>query len=436
MHFTRHDWPISHVRFLCEKVAALNDSKRALRLVDSLLHRLHSSSFEMSDRELLLRGLHAVHALVIADGCSLVLPFLESGGAEQRARVLQAAVEINVRFEGQDATGRLAWCLLREVGPTSALESSGAPLLSYVLKAEARRLAKRGSLLREKEEADKHQDSSLRETSNVYAFLVNVMEQSTGDSQQVMSRYLIDFEKVNGEEKPEQGKEEQENEKEQEASGINDDLVDSQSLEESGEPQFTTKAPSIDMHLRDFLPGNQMESSMKMDVCECYCAASLWNSSGLHQEEKSREKIARRLGLRNDGPARVEKAFEELLHLQNPWMQGREGTDGDWEALQLEALGRFIFSMLLSYIRKKVKREPSGELDGFKLLFEAIRQWDADTHEKYLEQQFLLKELSIGRRNEHLPSWSGGVTKMRSGRLPPEFAGTNPKVRYIVTFVW
>lgn len=70
--------------------------------------------------------------------------------------------------------------------------------------------------------------------------------------------------------------------------------------------------------------------------------------------------------------------------------------------------------MLLSYIRKKVKRDPSGALDGFKLLFEAIRQWDADTHERCLEQQFLLKELSIGRRNEHLPSWSGGVTKMRS----------------------
>jgi hypothetical protein len=187
--------------FFVKKVAVLNDSKRALRLVDSLLHRLHSSSFQMTDRELFLRGLRAVHAPVIADRCSLVLPFLESGGAEQRARVLQAAVEINVRFEGEDATGHLACCLLKEVGPTSAHESSGASLLSYVLKAEARRLAKRASLLREKEEAGKHQDSSLRETSNVYVFLVKIMEQGTGDSQQVVSRYLIDFEKVNGEEK-------------------------------------------------------------------------------------------------------------------------------------------------------------------------------------------------------------------------------------------
>jgi hypothetical protein len=143
------------------------------------------------------------------------------------------------------------------------------------------------------------------------------MEQSTGDSQQDVSRYLVDFEKANGGEKPEEGKEEQEE------LGINDDLVDSQSPEESGEPRFATKAPSIDMHLRDFLPGNQKESSMKMDVCECYCAASLWNSSGLLPEPKSREKIARRLGLRKDEPARVGKAFEELLHLQKPWMQGR-----------------------------------------------------------------------------------------------------------------
>jgi hypothetical protein len=174
--------------------------------------------------------------------------------------------------------------------------------------------------------------------------------------------------------KQEQGKEEQEHEKEQEESG------DSTSLEESGEPRFTTNAPSIDMHLRDFLPGNQKKSSMNMDVCECYCAASLWNSSGLLSEEKSREKIARRLGLReNEDAACVGKAFEELQHLQEPWMQEREGTDGEgerqvFEALQLETLGKFIFSMLLSYIRKKVKREPSGTLDGFKLLLEAIRQ--------------------------------------------------------------
>ncbi len=43
-------WPISHVHFLCENVAALNDSQRASRLVNSLLHWLHSSSFQTSER--------------------------------------------------------------------------------------------------------------------------------------------------------------------------------------------------------------------------------------------------------------------------------------------------------------------------------------------------------------------------------------------------
>jgi hypothetical protein len=37
-------------------------------------------------------------------------------------------------------------------------------------------------------------------------------------------------------------------------------------LEQQGVEVMQVKAPSIDMHLRDFLPGNQKESSMKMDV--------------------------------------------------------------------------------------------------------------------------------------------------------------------------
>jgi hypothetical protein len=67
---------------------------------------------------------YAVHKLVAADGWSQVLPFLESGDAEQRARVLAAAVDIKVRFEGEDATSRLARCLLLEMGPTRAHERS------------------------------------------------------------------------------------------------------------------------------------------------------------------------------------------------------------------------------------------------------------------------------------------------------------------------
>ena len=64
-------------------------------------------------------------------------------------------------------------------------------------------------------------------------------------------------------------------------------------------------------------------------------------------------------------------------------------------------------------------REPSSALEGFTLLSETIRQWDAETDEMRLEQQFLLKELCIGRRNEHLPSWSGAVTQTRTQQVMP-----------------
>ena len=195
---------------------------------------------------------------------------------------------------------------------------------------------------------------------------------------------------------------------------------------------LTTNASSIDRHLQAFLPGilDQEDSVTAMDVCERYCAASLWTSSGLVQEAQA-EKIAGWLVLREDEPARVVKAFEDLKHLQEPWMQGREGTDGKWErqvleALQLGTLGRFIFAMLLLYVREKVIREPSSALEGFTLLSETIRQWDAETDEKRLEQQLLLKELCIGRRNEHLPSWSGDVTQTRKP------SGADPRWRRLL----
>jgi hypothetical protein len=222
---------------------------------------------------------------------------------------------------------------------------------------------------------------------------------------------LTDFEKAHVGEKPEKGMEEQGKQEEQGDSGMQGDLVKSNSLQESVEPRLlTTNASSIDRHLQEFLPG------MATDVCERYCAALLWTSSGLVQEAQA-EEIARWLVLRENEPVRVAETFADLKHLQDPWMQGREGTDGKWErqvreALQLEKLGRFIFAMLLSYIREKVAKEPSRALEGFKLLSDTIRQWDAETDEKRLERQFLLKELFIGRRHQHLPSWSGGVTKM------------------------
>jgi hypothetical protein len=162
-------------------------------------------------------------------------------------------------------------------------------------------------------------------------------------------------------------------------------LVESNSLQESDEPRFlTTNASSIDRHLQAFLPGilDKEDSDTVMDVYERYCVALLWTRSGLVQETQI-EDIASWLVLREDETARVVKTLEDLKHLQEPWNKGREGTDFKWErqvleAVQLGTLGRFIFAMLLQYVREKVMREPSSALEGFTLLSEC-RHADAST---------------------------------------------------------
>jgi hypothetical protein len=83
-------WPIRHAQFLCERVAVSNDFGRAVRLADSLLHWLHSSSFIQSDGLLLLKGLANVRGLLSEDALSrMMFPFLELGDAKQRARVFK-----------------------------------------------------------------------------------------------------------------------------------------------------------------------------------------------------------------------------------------------------------------------------------------------------------------------------------------------------------
>jgi hypothetical protein len=63
----------------------------------------------------------------------MMFPFLEVGDAEQRARVLEAAVELKMQFRGQETSSSLARCLLLDVMPKSASDSTKISLLSYIL---------------------------------------------------------------------------------------------------------------------------------------------------------------------------------------------------------------------------------------------------------------------------------------------------------------
>ena len=181
---------------------------------------------------------------------------------------------------------------------------------------------------------------------------------------------------------------------------------------------------ALDYLLKRFTPDMLEKASSKWSttehVCERYYAASLWTGSGLLQDT-SAEKLATWLQLNKEDSVLVQDTCAALMHLQEPWLRGVAGANGEWEKqvfemLKFEAFGPFVFGILLSHIRDKIKMEPSSALEGFTLLSETIRQWDADTDDKRLERQFLLKELCIGRRDQQLPTWSGAV--LDSALLP------------------
>jgi hypothetical protein len=433
-------WPIRHVQFLCERVAVWNDFERAVRLADSLLHRLHSSSFIQSDRLLLLKGLDNVRGLLSEGALSrMMFPFLEVGDAEQRARVLEAAVELKMQFGGQETSSNLARCLLLDVMPKSASDSTKISLLSYILEKEG----------------EKFQESSLRENSAVFVFLLNSMQQSivrqisgTQIARRKMKRalkkisivaeHLLEFEGAHDEQKNKQveewpGHEGREGGGKSDQSKPTNEPQAFYSMHSRADAEFTC---ALDDVLKRFTPDILEKASSTWSttehVCEHYYAASLWTGSGLLQDT-SAEKIATWLRLNKEDSVLVQDTYAALKHLQEPCLRGVAGVNGEWETqickmLQFEALGPFVFGILLSHIRDKTKAEPSSALERFTLLSETIQQWDADTDDKRLERQFLLKELCIGRRDEQLPTWSGAVTKQKAPMRSPFavlFVGAN-----------
>jgi hypothetical protein len=118
----------------------------------------------------------------------------------------------------------------------------------------------------------------------------------------------------------------------------------------------------LDKCLSDFTPAALHGAfDSEIAVCEHYCSASIWTSSGLLPVIRP-DAIINWLQLEREEGVRVSKSYKELTSLQGPWieLEGAEGKDGEWErqvceVLQMETLGRFVFAILLAYIREKVQ---------------------------------------------------------------------------------
>jgi hypothetical protein len=145
-----------------------------------------------------------------------------------------------------------------------------------------------------------------------------------------------------------------------------------------------------------------------------YCATRLWASSGLMQERKTKE-IADSLSLSETPAKNGEEAFKILLAMKEPWLPGHGQKGVKWvqnlsEIMRNETrcLGRLLFTSCLEYIRG---RQMSMNDSSMEEIEEWVSQWKASDARSRLEQQFLLKEVRIGRRLQELPSWTGLVSE-------------------------
>ena len=161
-------WPVRHVQSICDHVnrapSSLETVERAASLAASIIRRLHSPSFREEDWKPALGCLTALHKHLGSNLLAQLLPFLESGELAQRERVLHGIARLKL-FNDPDAPSlnELARCLL----------TSGGSLLQHVLETEGQQ--------------HKAQGGSLRETSDVFSFLLDVAHPTSASSESIIT---------------------------------------------------------------------------------------------------------------------------------------------------------------------------------------------------------------------------------------------------------
>jgi len=424
------EWPIRHVHFLCENVAALDDSASASRLVGSLLDRLHSSSFKKTDRELLLKGLRAVQLPATGNLWEHALQFLESGDAEQRARVLAAIVEMKVRLEGEYLISRLAKCLQLDA-PRKNLHdhaSEGISLLAYVLEKEKRR----------------YKDSSFRNESAIFLFLVQSIAQISGDGQHseaqvVLSELLKEEsseEKESSEEDEEEEgrqeqadgdvtmtvcgvrdyqehrkqddqteegkqeerheeavphKEEMEEEEEGEGGERRSDGIQRKQKQKDRQEEQEVSVEGLAAMVRKFTPSMLIKGLLathnKADQVHLYIAALVWGETGLCQEVSSND-VATWLHLSSSESAQAASLLKALKTFTDPWVKGNAEIDGAWdqtirdserftlsEIVQTRTLGRVLFGYMLMNTRDSIRDRLTGSMTNHLWQESTVSRW-------------------------------------------------------------
>jgi len=393
-------WPTRHVLLFCEQIT---DSARASHFCSQLLSRVQASSIEafLKGKYDLLKGLSKMLALskILAEphGSSFVLPFLENGKVHQRMIVLYVIADLNMQFT-RSLLSEFARCLLSKAEDSVTTQSVLTKFLEqeytrYQLKLE-------------------YEYTSLCEVSSAFRYLQSIMEPAVADGglPHQVAEELKGFEmKVT----------ERSQDRNQEGAHcilLENGPVQLQSEQKAENLSLETLAAVV----KTFSPKMLKNSAQNAEnPIYLYCAARLWETSGLMQQEE----FDKWPTLSASKFVDAEDAFKNLLALRGPWMTGYGQLDGRWEQAVCtmmqdkgSVLGRLFFAIVLLHVQQTIQShtDTATDSDKLKLLETKIKylqtSYEKSDADKHLEQRFLLKELHIGCRSQQLPIWAGLVS--------------------------
>jgi hypothetical protein len=418
-------WPMKNVLSICSRIpVAIGDRAVRSQLADHVLARVHSTSFQKTEREAAMKAL----ARLRAGGAKIdAVKFLDTEDPEQRIRVLDVLAELKVDMDRQ-SLDQLSQHLLAEnikIIPAELRQELCTLWMKDACIWGKRCFFAHGTnesllthILKRQEPSAQRNQSVDAVTHRISAYLLQVLktQSSIGGPAQLVLQLL-----QKSSSRDETGKETAARAAGKQMEVGLDELCEPEQREldyvvigtgarasgRSKNPEQPTLMRRLEARLAKTF--TSFESPALHDPGggpAPYMCAKLWHSSQLVEqiplptaaanEAKTAYPLVCFLVDREDleDGARNNSQFEQQV----------------MELVQSKTLGRMLFSAILHCIRAQFNKNPVAAADRLQTLAELIGTWEAERVEEQLERQLLLKELRIGRRDMELPVWSGEVS--------------------------
>ena len=410
-------WPGRHVLLMCKTIP--DDSEHVVRLVQKVLERMHASSFNQKDLTSCNTGLALKCMQERFSGAIMLLPMLRllgTGEAHKRVRMLKL-LKLHVGSNLNDfcdvgvASDELARCLLMDVGSIESTAAEGGAardqtLLEYVLDKDMVLIE---YLLEVFDRASTLPCTGSKNDALPIQFIITRLKERHSESQ-----------KSDKSQVPVLGELLEKN--------VLRKGVDAPSIAVSAKQD---QLPAITLQLKHV--DNMMvrlcsRRSPALEILDkddrspelMYVCAKLWVQSDLMTRKFEND-------LKNFETPDAVQVLDNLLGLRSPWIQGDAAMNcKHWAqavcgSLRFEALGRFLFPVLLKYICDRFISEPAMFVNERAELADTIKDWKPTNAEQLIEKTFLLKELYVGRRELQMPAWAGQVSgKLKDLDIPAE----------------